>query len=246
MSKMLLGESQADLASAISEYFTQQNYAVQVETNGLRILECLRQDSYNVIVLEVILSGIDGIEVVSDYRSKNGATPIILLTNKYSSDELQHGLDSGADAYLVKPFTLSDLAAQLRALLRRPHLRNEKQIHCGNITLDSETGTVTKNNSPIHLFPMEFKLLQFLLINPNQVFSSHTLFKRVWQKEEGLIEDTVRTHVRSLRKKFDEAGHPSIITTVRGLGYKIDVESFQQMTRMIVASPLRRREESFV
>src|SRR6185503_6555198 len=137
MSRMLLGESQEDLATAMREFFEVQNYTVHAETSGLRILERLRYEQYDVIVLEVALPGLNGISVVRGYRASGGNTPILLMAGQYSSDELQCGLDSGADAYLVKPFRLRDLAAQLRALLRRPALRSERVLTSGVLAMDT-------------------------------------------------------------------------------------------------------------
>ncbi len=222
MSRMLLGETQQDLAAAMQEYFSLQHYSVQTENQGFRILECLRLNPYDIILLETALPGLDGIGVVRGYRAAGGTAPIILIAGRHSSSELQVGLDAGADAYVVKPFKLSDLGAQMRALLRRPALRSEKVLISGAIALNTEAGTVTKNDQLIHLHPMEFKLLQFLLRHPNQVFSPHAIFERVWQKDSGHLEDTVRTHVRTLRQKIDSEGSLSIITTVRGLGYKTE------------------------
>ena len=220
MSRMLLCEPQVDLAVAMVEFFSSDNYTIDLEPNGLRALEFLRQRQYDVIILALALPGLDGISLVKGYRSGGGTAPILIISGKECSQEKQDSLDAGADAYLSKPFQLSDLSAQLRALLRRPSLRSEKILCAGNVALDTESGTVTKNDIPVHLFPMEFKLLQFLLRHPNQVFDAHAIFERVWQKGIGHAEDTVRTHIRTLRRKLDTDGGPSVITTVRGIGYK--------------------------
>lgn len=224
MSTILIGETDEDLATAMREFFSMDHYTVQLENNGLCILHRLRHNQYDLIILEIALLGLDGIGVVRGYRATGGNTPILLIAGKHCSDELQRGLDAGADAYLVKPFQLSDLAAQLRALLRRPALRSEKVIRVGDLEMNTEAGIMTRNDVPIHLHPMEFKLLHFLMCHQNQVFSAHTLFERVWQKDFGSAEDTVRTHVRTLRRKLDPEGGPSIITTVRGLGYKVSLQ----------------------
>ncbi len=222
MSRMLIAETQTDLASALRDFFVLEHYTVQVQSNGLRALESLRESKYDVIALEVALPGVDGISVVRGYRAAGGVAPIILMADSHSSEDLQNGLDAGADAYFVKPFRLLDLAAQVRALLRRPALRGERVMTSGLISLDSGAGTVHRNDVLVHLHPMEFKLLRFLMAHPNQVFSAHALFERVWQKDFGLMEDTVRTHVRTLRRKIDDVEGASIITTVRGLGYKTE------------------------
>jgi two-component system OmpR family response regulator len=220
MAKMLVGETQEDLALALQEYFALRDFTVQLESNGLQILQCLKQEQYAIVILEIALAGLDAMGVVRDYRAGGGTAPILLVAGKHAVDELQCALDAGADSYFVKPFLLSDLAAQVRAMLRRPAMRNERVLTLGSIAMDTGGGTVTRDDVSIHLHPMEFKLLQFLMRNPNQVFSAHALFERVWQKDFGLMEDTVRTHVRTLRQKIDSDGSASLITTVRGLGYK--------------------------
>jgi len=221
MSKMLLGETQEDLAIAINEFFSLDQYTMQVENNGLRVLECLRNEQYDVVILEIVLPEIDGINIVREYRAGGGSAPVVLMAGKHSSIELNSALDAGADAYLVKPFRLDDLAAMLRALLRRPALRAKRVLKLGNIALDTETGVVTRNDFPVHLFPMELRLLQFLMSHPNQVFTSAEITEEVWHKKDfGIKEDTVRTHIRTLRKKIDSEGCKSIIINVRGFGYK--------------------------
>lgn len=222
MVRMLLGETQKSLAAAISEYFRLDNYEVQVESNGPRILECMKDAHYDIVALEIAMPGLDGISVVKDYRASGGTTPIILMAGNHCSAELKDGLDAGADTYVVKPFSLDDLSAQTRALLRRPALVSEKMLTNGALEMNPSAGTLCKNNRLIHLHPMEFKLLHFLLKHPNQVFDSHAIFERVWQKDCGQPEDTVRTHVRTLRRKVDTTGHPSVIQTVRGFGYKTE------------------------
>lgn len=220
---MMLGETQTDLATAIVDWFSADHFTVQVETNGLHVLECLRENHYDVIILEIALPGLDGISVARSCRAGGVTTPLVLMAARQSSDSLRSGLDAGADSVVVKPFHLSDLAAQVRALLRRPAMRPEEVLRIGDIAMDTGAGTVTKNDLQIHLLPMEFKLLHFFLCHPNQVFSARAIFERVWRKRDGSLEDTVRTHIRTLRMKIDSVGTKSIITTVRGQGYKTDV-----------------------
>jgi Response regulators consisting of a CheY-like receiver domain and a winged-helix DNA-binding domain len=219
---MLLGETQKDLATAMKEFLSAQNYTVHLEDSGLRILERLRLELFDVIVLEVALPGLDAMSVIRGYRSTGGSTPILLISGKYCSEEFQCALDAGADAYMCKPFRLKDVAAQLRALLRRPALRSGKILTSGLVAVDTVAGTVTRDDIKIHLHPMEFKLLEFLLQHPDQVFNARAIMERVWHKDLEFLDDTVRTHVRTLRQKIDSEGIPSIITTVRGLGYKTE------------------------
>jgi DNA-binding response OmpR family regulator len=219
---MLLGETQDDLAIAMAEHFSRTHFTVQRESNGFTILECLRQNQYDVIILAMALPGLDAIGIVRSYRASGASAPILLTAGRHSSEELQNGLDAGADSYLVKPFLLVDLSAQVRALMRRPRLRNERILTAGDISMDTQAGTVRRNDILVHLHPMEFKLLHFLLRHPNQVFNAHALFERVWQKDAGPSEDTVRTHIRTLRQKIDSTDSQRTIVTVRGLGYKAE------------------------
>lgn len=222
MSRMLLCETQTDLAQAMKDYFLQQDYTVEIETSGMRALENLRRNHYNIVISEMNLPGLDGLSLVRDYRARGGNTPILILSTKIDSDEMQRSLDAGADAYVEKPFQLDDLASQLRAMLRRPLMRQTKLLKSGALEMDTSAGTLTRNNKAIHLHPMEFKLLHFLLGHPNQVFDANALYERVWQKQSLQMDGTVRTHVRTIRRKIDLLGFPSIITTVRGLGYKAE------------------------
>lgn len=218
MYRMLLGETQNDFASLIRSAFARDCFNVHVEDNGWRIMERLRQHQYDIIVLQIALAGFDGIRVVRDYRNTGGSTPVILMAGKHCSQEMEHALDAGGDAYLVKPLSISDLAAQVRALLRRPAIHRDNVLRWGEVSLDIEAGTVTREDRLIHLYPMEFKLLHFLLSHPDQVFDAETLVQRVWHKDFG--RETVKTHIKALRRKVDLEGHPSIVTTVRGFGYK--------------------------
>jgi len=119
-------------------------------------------------------------------------------------------------------FSACDLAATVRSALRRPEMRSEKLLRWGAVAMDIEAGQVSRNDIPVHLHPMEFKLLLFLLKHPNQIFSASALSERVWQRDFGQGNDTVRTHIRTLRQKIDSLGFSSVITTVRGLGYKTE------------------------
>ena len=222
MSKLLVGEIANYLSSGIRNSFALQGFNVQSEDNGLRVLECLNSNRYDLIILETTLPGLNGIGVARDFRARGGDTPILLIADNRSSDELQLALDAGADAYFAKPFELGDLAAQMRALLRRPALKDASVLNVGEISVDRSACTVTRAGEPVQLFPLEYKLLEFLLSNANQVFSSKILLERVWELNNSDNDSTVRSYVKTLRQKIDLPGQPSAITTVRGLGYRLD------------------------
>ena len=221
MSKILIGDRDKRFADAIQSCLALEHHVTRVETNGWRIQECLSNDQYDVIILDAKLPGVDCINMIRQFRGAGGGTPIILLSSMHNSDELEIGLDAGADDYIVKPIMVGDLAAKIRASLRRPTLSHQPILRSGNIAMNVLAGSVTRDNVPIHLHPMEFKLLQFFLQHPNQVFDANALSHRVWNKDGlELGNDTVRTHIRTLRKKVDISENRSIVTTVRGHGYK--------------------------
>jgi DNA-binding response OmpR family regulator len=220
---MLLAESQKDLATAIRDWFLQEHFTVDVVNDGSQALDCLHRSIYDVIMLELVLSNTSGIDVIRSYRTAGGSSPILLIADRRSADELESGLDAGADIFVVKPFQLRDLAAQVRALLRRPALRAGKVLLIGGIAVNTATGTVTKDDKIIHLYPMELKLLEFLLKHPDELFSQEALSERIWiDNDNRLSVDTVRTHIKTLRHKIDTIGCDSLITTVRGSGYRVN------------------------
>ncbi|MBX9685856.1 MAG: response regulator transcription factor [Candidatus Obscuribacterales bacterium] len=223
MSSLLLCENQTEFASAIKEFLQAEHFSVEIESSGLRAIECLRRKSYDLLILASGVQGLDGLDVLRNYRIAGGNIPVLMISSRTNMEDKPLVLDAGADAYMVKPFQLAELAAQIRALLRRPVLRTDRILSYGPIAIDADAGTVMKDDKPIHLYPMEFKLLHFLMSHPNQVFGAHAIFERVWQKGFGHADDTVRTHIRTLRRKIDSVGSPSIITTVRGLGYKVNI-----------------------
>ena len=159
MLTMMLGETQKELSSAIVDYFELQNYSVQLETNGLTIFECLRQREYSIVILEIALPRLDSIDIVRRFRSLGKTTPVLLLTSEYCPEDLQNGYDAGADGYVVKPFRLDDLAARVRAMLRRPNIKSENVLVSGNVKLNTESGVVTRDDEIVHLH----SILQFRL-----------------------------------------------------------------------------------
>ncbi|HEY9788243.1 MAG TPA: response regulator transcription factor, partial [Candidatus Obscuribacterales bacterium] len=146
----------------------------------------------------------------------------IMLTGRAKIDEKEEGLDSGADDYLTKPFSMRELNARVRALLRRPAAYSGNELKARDIVLEPESHRVTKQGREIKLLPKEFALLEFLLRNPGRVFSPEALLERVWESTSDASPDTVRIHVNRLRSKLDTKGEDSIIGTVHGVGYRLD------------------------
>ncbi|HEY9786952.1 MAG TPA: response regulator transcription factor [Candidatus Obscuribacterales bacterium] len=219
MSKVLIVEDEADLAGQIRQWLTREHYTVEIADNGQSAMELLRVYQYDVVILDWMLPGMSGIEVCKQFRSRGGKTPVIMLTAKSSVDEKEEGLDSGADDYLAKPFHLKELAARVRALIRRGSQAKTNVLTHGNIELDPIARKVTRDGKDVHLEPKEFNLLEFFMRNPNQVFSAEALITRVWESDTLVSNDAIRTYIKGLRKKLDDS---SIISTVHGVGYKMD------------------------
>ena len=224
MSKVLLVEDEADLASQIKLSLTREHYTVEVVDNGEAALDMLRVYQYDVIVLDWGLPGMTGLEVMRKFREKGGKTPILMLTARSSIDDRAEGLDSGADDYLPKPFHAKELNARLRALIRRASQATTTVLHIGTLVLDPVARKVEKEGVELKLEPKEFNLLEFMMRNANTVFSAEALIDRVWESETLVSTDAIRTYIKGIRKKVDTDGEPSIIATVHGVGYRLDTK----------------------
>src|SRR6516162_4027150 len=222
MAKILLVEDDSDLSNLIVNVLGVERHTVDTVGDGQTAIAQLRLSKYDVIILDWMLPGVSGMEVCKEFRGKGGATPILILTSKSSPEEKETGLDAGADDYLTKPFNAKELAARIRALLRRPQIVSAKTLTVGAVTLDPKTVKVYKNGEEIHLLPKEFSLLELFMRYPNQVFSGDALLERVWAAESSASLDTVRTYIKTLRKKIDTDVNTSLIRTVHGVGYCMD------------------------
>ncbi|HEY9714132.1 MAG TPA: response regulator transcription factor, partial [Chroococcales cyanobacterium] len=177
---------------------------------------------YDLIVLDWQLPDTTGIEICREFRGKGGMTPVLFLTGKNTITDKEHGFDSGADDYLTKPFHLKELSMRLRALLKRAPVVQNETIACQNLTLQSGTFKVTNEGKAVQLLPKEYALLEYLLKHPNQVFSSKALLDAVWESDSNASEDTIRTYIKTLRRKITPESGDCPIKTIHGLGYKID------------------------
>jgi two-component system phosphate regulon response regulator PhoB len=162
-----------------------------------------------------------GVEICKQFRSNGGSTPILLLTSKNSSEEKATGLDSGADDYLVKPFDPTELMARLRALLRRPVGFTGKMLKVQDVEMDTSTFRVTRAGKEVDLALKEIAILELLMRHPNQRFTAEALLQRVWRSDASASVETVRTHMKTLRKKLSDSNENPLIRTTRHLGYRI-------------------------
>lgn len=175
----------------------------------------------HVILLDILLPELDGLSLLRDLRKRGMTTPILLLTARDAIDDRVAGLDAGADDYLVKPFSFSELLARIRALLRRPVLRTGDKLVTGDVAMDLAARTVTRGTQPVTLTPREFAVLEYLLRHPGQALSRTQIAEGVWSWEFHGESNVVDVYIGYLRRKLDADGVPSIIETLRGYGYRL-------------------------
>jgi DNA-binding response OmpR family regulator len=223
LSKILLIEDDTDFAKMISDLLSLENHKVEWVSDGKEGYDRLKLYEYDLVVLDWGLPNVSGLEILKDFRGRGGVTPILLLTGKNSVEEKEQGLDSGADDYVTKPFHSKELAARLRALLRRPQTYTGKVLHFADLTLDRDSYRVERDGKELELLPKEFDLLEFLMRNPNKVFSPEALLNRVWPTESDATVDALTTCIKRLRKKIDVSTQSSYIRTVHGVGYRLQV-----------------------
>ncbi len=221
VAKVLLVEDDREMCEVLLHTLTNRGFTVQAAHDGRAALDLLRINKYDVIVLDWMMPGLSGVDVCRSLRAAGDRTPILMLTARTSDDDTADGLDAGADDYLTKPFENKVLAARLRALLRRPPLCSEPILKAGDINFDPVTGTASRSGEELHLRPMVLKLLEFLMRHPGQFFTAEALQERVWHDDSLASLDTVRAHIKLLRRAIDEPGGPSLIETERHRGYKL-------------------------
>jgi DNA-binding response OmpR family regulator len=222
MAKILLIEDDLVTAQMVRDWLENERYTVEEAHNGEEALDFIKTYEYDVLIVDWMLPQSSGVEVIKNYRLSGGRAPVLLLTGKRSVMEKEFGLDSGADDYLTKPFDMRELSARIRALLRRSPQVRSAVLRCGNIALDTATCTVSRDGTDIKLLPTEYSLLEFFMRNQGVVFNSASLLEHVWKSDSEATDVAVRTYITRLRKKIDTDGKPSLITTVHGLGYKLE------------------------
>lgn len=220
MAKILLVEDDEDLCVTICDRLKAEQHMVEVVHSGREGADRLRLYSYDFVILDWNLPGMTGPEVCRDHRNHGGSTPILMLTGRAEVQDKESGLDAGADDYLTKPFSTRELAARIRAILRRPQVVQDETLEEGNVVINTVKHTVTVAGKSVHLHPKEFAILELLLKHKSQVFSTDVLLDRLWNSESDATVDSVRTTIKRLRQKIDTDGE-SLIKTVHGVGYKI-------------------------
>jgi DNA-binding response OmpR family regulator len=220
--RILIIEDEQDLAKALQRGLQRQGYAVDSALDGLSGGELLDTHRYDLLILDLNLPGIDGLELCRQVRAGQPGLLILMLTARAQPGDRITGLDSGADDYLVKPFHFGELAARVRALLRRDLRVRTPLLQCGSLKLDPAVRAVWRHNRPLTLTQKEFALLEYLMRHPGEVVSQETLLEHVWDAHVNPMTNVVRVHITSLRRKLnDDSTGPDPIETVIGAGYRL-------------------------
>jgi DNA-binding response OmpR family regulator len=219
--RILLVEDDDLLSRILTDHLTSQRYVVDTASNGLMGLDYAQAAAYDLIVLDVNLPRLNGIQLCQRLREQRYTVPILLLTAKGDSSDKIMGLDAGADDYVVKPCPVEEISARIRALLRRPQVTGMPILTWGNLSLDPVTCEVTGHGQLIALSPKEYGLLELFLRNPQRTFSSSVILEHLWSFEDAPGEETVRSHIKRLRSKLKAAGIDDILDTVYGMGYRL-------------------------
>ena len=220
--KILVVEDNTKLAENLKQGLMQEGYAVDIIEDGLaaekRIL--INHDEYDLVILDRMLPGKDGILVCDSWRENDITVPILMLTALSTTDDKVVGLDAGADDYLAKPFAFKELLARVHALLRRPKKSSPVVLTLGDISMNTTSRTVTCKNKIISLTLKEFMVLEYLMRNLNKVITRDELYSHAWDFADSSFSNTVDVHIKNLRKKIKDNG--KIIQTIRGVGYKME------------------------
>lgn len=215
--RILVVEDEHKIASSIKKGLEQESYAVDVAFNGTEGYDLIATESYDLIILDILLPGISGIELTKKLRSEQIHIPILMLTAKGQVVDKVEGLDAGADDYLTKPFAFEELLARIRSLLRRPKDSVGATLHCADLTLNTSTYQVQRGKKSINVSMKEYALLEYLMRHPNQILTKDQIISHIWDYDADVLPNTVEVYIGYLRKKIGN----DLIHTVRGFGYKI-------------------------
>ena len=220
--RILIVEDEHKIAQALKDGLEQEAYAVDVAYDGETGLNTALNDDYDLIILDVMLPELDGLEVCKRIRAAGNHTPILMLTARDQNRDVVQGLNKGADDYLAKPFSFEVLLARIRALLRRPQDTLGETLQVADLSLNTVTKEVKRAGRPITLSAKEYALLEYLLRNERRVLSKNNIMTHVWNFDADILPNTVEVFIAYLRAKIDKPfDGPPLIQTVRGFGYKL-------------------------
>ena len=222
--RILIVEDDRKLARQLQKGLSEQGHAVTVASEGTEGLEAAQYGEFDVLVLDVMLPGLDGLSIVRRLRAAESQSPILLLTARDSAEDVVAGLDAGADDYLTKPFSFKILQARLRALSRRKNVEPRTQLQVGDLVLDPATREVKRAGAVLSLTKTEFVLLEMFMRNAGRVITRTRMIEAVWGHDRDIENNTVDVFIRQMRTKIDVPGSHKLIHTIRGVGYALREE----------------------
>ena len=229
MTKILIIEDEQNISSFVKRGLSINGYEAEVCNDGLQAWEKLQMAVFDLIIVDIMMPFMSGLELCRAYRQKFGfATPVIMLTALSTTDDIVKGLDAGADDYITKPFKLTELEARIKALLRRSNISIEKQdneiLQFSDLELNIDTKQAVRNGNIINLTAKEYLLLEYFMNNPNRVLSRQTILENVWDINFDTNTNIVDVYVNYVRRKIQPAGTDKLIHTAIGLGYILKEE----------------------
>jgi len=222
--RILVVEDEPRLGRALQRGLTAEGYLVDLAIDGIAGLDAARNESYDVVILDIMLPQLSGYRVVRALREENNWVPVLMLSAKDGEYDQADGLDVGADDYLTKPFSYVVLVARLRALLRRGTPQRPAVLAAGDLLLDPAARTVTRGSTPIELTAREFSLLEYLIRHPGRVIGRLELLEHVWDAYGASEANVVEVYIGYLRRKIDAPFGRKAVTTVRGVGYRLEAD----------------------
>jgi two-component system response regulator MprA len=218
--KILVVDDERAVRESLRRALALEGYDVDLAADGEEALESVRRSEPDALILDVLMPGVDGLEVSRRLRRSGSKVPILMLTARDAIENRVEGLDAGADDYVTKPFALEELLARVRALLRRT-TGGEEVLRFADVELDPSMRQVTREGEPIELTRTEFALLELFMLNPRQVLTRSVIFERVWGYDFGYASNSLDVYIGYLRRKTEGGGKPRLIQTVRGVGYAL-------------------------
>ncbi len=217
--RILVVEDEKKVASFIKKGLEEEHYAVDIAYDGEEGLDLAQINEYDLILLDIMLPKLDGMEVLRRIRGNGSSVPILILTAKDSVEDIVTGLDTGSDDYLTKPFSFAELVARVRALLRRKAKEKADILTVGDLTLSTSTHRVKRGTREIELTPKEYALLEYFMRNPNRILTRTLITEHVWDYHFDPETNVIDVYVNYLRKKIDHGFEKKLIHTIRGSGY---------------------------
>lgn len=221
--RLLVVEDEVQLADALNEILKRNKYTVDAVYDGISGLDCALSDVYDCIILDIMLPGMDSIEILRNIRMENINTPVLMLTARSEVEDKINGLDCGADDYLTKPFVTGELLARIRALTRRKgDIVDDNKMTYNELSLLKNSSSLSFKESEVKLSLKEFQIMELLMANPRQIFTKERIIEKIWGYDSDVEYNNIEVYISFLRKKLKSIGCDSKIKTARGIGYSLE------------------------